>query len=150
MSRKQRKLRNLLVTPKFQLKLSLYYIASGLVIIGVMVAFIYNKLMTVRELMNSSPIMDFQVQTRVNELMFDIVQISLLGFAAFIIFSFVFALVVSHRIAGPVVAIRSYIAQLKAGNYEYKRHLRPYDELKEIMDDLHELAPVLKEKTGDK
>lgn len=150
MSRKQRKLRNLLVTPKFQLKLSLYYIASGLVIIGVMVAFIYSKLMTVRGLMNNSPIMNFQVQTRVNELMFDIVQISLLGFAAFIIFSFVFALVVSHRIAGPVVAIRAYIAQLKAGNYEYKRYLRPYDELNEIMDDLHELAPVLKEKTGDK
>lgn len=150
MSRKQRQLRNLLVTPKFQLKLSLYYIASGLVIIGVMVAFIYDKLMTVRDLMNNSPIMNFQVQTRVNELMFDIVQISLLGFAAFIIFSFVFALVVSHRIAGPVVAIRAYIAQLKSGNYEYKRNLRPYDELKEIMDDLHELAPVLKEKTGDK
>lgn len=150
MSRKQRKLRNLLVTPRFQLKLSFYYIACGLVIIGIMVGLIFNKLMTVRDLMNESPVMDFQIQTRVNELMFDTVQISLLGFLAFIIFSFVFALVVSHRIAGPVIAIRAYIAQLKAGNYEYQRNLRPHDELKEIMDDLHDLAPVLKEKTGDR
>ncbi len=40
MSRKRRKLRNLLVTPRFQLKLSVYYIASGLIIIGIMVGLI--------------------------------------------------------------------------------------------------------------
>lgn len=150
MSRKQRKLRNFLVTPKFQLKLSLYYIVSGLIIIGIVTALIYGKLMTVRDLMNSSPMMDFEVQNRVNELMLECVQISLLGFAAFILFSFLFALVISHRIAGPVVAIRAYIGQLKAGNYDYQRHLRPRDELMEIMDDLHELAPILKEKTNNK
>jgi len=120
------------------------------VIIGIMVALIYEKLMTVRHLMNNSPMMDFEVQDRVNELMFESVQISFAGFSAFIIFSFIFALVVSHRIAGPVVAIRAYIAELKAGNYDYQRHLRPRDELKEIMEDLHELAPILRDKTGNR
>lgn len=149
MSRKQRKLRNLLVTPKFQLKLSLYYMASGLIIIGVMLGLIYNRLIEARELMNNVPVMNFQVQTRVNELMFEIVPISMFGFLAFIIFSFVFALIISHRIAGPVVAINAYIEQLKAGNYEYNRHLRPNDELKEIMNGLHELAAVLKQHNND-
>ena len=82
--------------------------------------------------------------------MFEIVQISLGGFAAFVIFSFVFALVISHRIAGPVVAIKAFIDELKKGNYDYPRRLRPRDELVDVMDALHELAPILKEKTGNK
>lgn len=128
----------------------MYYIASGLVIIGIMTGFVYNKLLRVRELMNNSPVMNFHVQTQVNDLMFQIVQISMIGFVAFIIFSFLFAIIISHRIAGPVVAIKAYIEQLKLGNYDYQRNLRPHDELTEIMDALHELAPVLKEKTGNR
>lgn len=147
MSRKQRKLRNILVTPKFQLKLSLYYIASGLVIIGIMTGLIYDRLMKARELMNNSPMMSFEIQAQVNELMFEVVEISLFGFLGFIIFSFLFALVISHRIAGPVVAITAYIEQLKQGNYDYKRNLRPNDELTEIMDGLQELSAVLKQKS---
>ncbi|MBD3648068.1 MAG: hypothetical protein HUJ31_11600 [Pseudomonadales bacterium] len=147
MSRKQRKLRNILVTPKFQLKLSLYYILSGLVIIGIMIGLIYDRLMKARELMNNSPMMNFEIQAQINDLMFEIVQISLFGFFGFIIFSFIFALVISHRIAGPVVAITAYIEQLKQGNFDYQRNLRPNDELTEIMDGLHELSAVLKQKS---
>ncbi len=99
--------------------------------------------------MNDSPMMSFQVQTQVNELMFEVMEISLVGFVAFVIFSFIFAIVISHRIAGPAVAIKAYIEELKAGNYDCQRHLRPHDELKEIMDGLHELSAVLKQKTGD-
>jgi signal transduction histidine kinase len=53
---------------------------------------------------------------------------------------------VSHRIAGPVVAITAFIEELKKGNYDYGRNLRPNDELTLIMDALHDLAPTLKEK----
>lgn len=146
MSRKQRKLRNLLVTPKFQLKMSLYYIVSGLIFFGAIVGIAYHKLMQVRALMNDNPIMNFDVQTQVNDLMFQIIQFTLIGFIAYIIFSSLFAIVMSHRIAGPVVAITAFIEQLKQGNYDYKRNLRPNDELTEIMTALQELAPVLKER----
>lgn len=150
MSRKQRKLKNLLVTPKFQLKLSLYYVVSGLIFFGAIVVVAYQKLMKVRQLMNDNPVMNFHVQTQVNDLMFQILQFTFLGFVAYIIFSSLFAVVISHRIAGPVVAINAYIEQLKLGNYDYKRNLRPNDELTEVMDALHELAPVLKERAGVK
>lgn len=148
-SRNDRKLKNLLVTPRFQLKLSLYYILSGLVIISAMVGLIYQRLMTVQAIMNDAIQMDFGMIRRVNEIMFEIVQISLGGFVAFIIFSFIFAVIISHRIAGPVVAIKAFIGELKKGNYDYARRLRPHDELRDVMDALHELAPILKEKTGN-
>jgi signal transduction histidine kinase len=149
MSKSNRKLRNLVVNPYFQLKLSLYYIASGLVIIGTMTVLIYGRLMQVRDMMNAGELMDFDTQAEINLITFQILEISLLGFLAFIIFSFIFALIISHRVAGPVVAICAFIDALKEGDYDHPRKLRPSDELVPIMDKLHELAPILKEKTAD-
>ena len=147
MSGNDRKLKNLIVNPRFQLKLSLYFIACGLIIIGTMIALIYERLVTVHSLIRSGELMDFETQTEINEIMFQINEISLIGFALFIIISFAFALIVSHRIAGPVVAICEFIEELKQGNYDYSRKLRSRDELGSIMVALHELAPILKEKT---
>lgn len=148
MSRKQRKLKNLLVTPRFQLKMSLYYVVTGLLFLGAFMAVAWHKLERVRDLMNDNPVMNFHVQTQVNDLMFQIIQFTLAGFVAYVIASTLFALIMSHRIAGPVVAIKAYIDQLKQGNYDYQRNLRPNDELNEIMDALKELAPLLKDQTG--
>lgn len=148
MSKNDRKLSNFLLTPKFQLKLTFYYMAVGFSIILATIGAVYLKFMQVRALMNEVVMSDFSTQSQINEIMFDIATISMLGFVLFAIASFIFALMVSHRIAGPVVAITAYIDQLKEGNFEYGRNLRPNDELTLIMDALHELSPVLKEKLG--
>jgi len=142
----KRSIRNLFVLPRFQLKLSLFYIVvGGLLISGTGVAILY-KLSVVQELMNNSPMHNLEVQGQLNELMLQCIQISLLGFGVFIILSFLFALVSSHRIAGPQIAIKAYIDALKEGNYDYQRNLRATDELTEVMDALKELAPVLRER----
>ncbi len=98
--------------------------------------------------MNSALLTDFSTQSQINALMFDVAVLTLVGFILFAIASFIFALIVSHRIAGPMVAIMAYIDELKIGNYDYGRGLRPNDELTLIMDTLHELARVLKERTA--
>ncbi len=141
-----RKLKNLLIAPRFQLKLCLYYFVSGLLFLGAIVFVAYQKLLTVQDLMNSNPVMDFQIQSQVNDLMFETVLFTLVGFVAYIGFTSVFAILISHRIAGPVVAIRALIEALKAGNYDYQRNLRPNDELNEVMKSLKDLALVLKDK----
>lgn len=145
-----RKLSNFMLTPKFQLKLTFYFIVTGVAIIASTVAAVYVKIMTVRTLMNSTMLIDFTTQSQINTLMFDITVITLVGFVLFAMASFIFALMVSHRIAGPVLAILAYIDELKIGNYDFDRNLRANDELTLIMDSLHELAPVIKEKTAGK
>ena len=122
-----------------------YIAVGGLILSGVGV-FVLQQIAEVQNLMNNNPLMDFQIQSRVNELMLQCVEFSLLGFAVFILFSFSFALLMSHRIAGPQVAIKAYIDALKRGDYNYPRNLRPNDELTEIMTALKELAPILKER----
>lgn len=148
MSKPNRKLSNFLLTPKFQLKLTYYYIAVGVSIIVASVSGVFFKMMQIRDVLNNSITTDFSSQTQITDYTFQIAQISMVGFVAFAMASFIFALMVSHRIAGPVVAITTCIDELKAGNYEYARKLRPNDELTLIMDGLHELRAKLKEKAG--
>lgn len=149
MSRSERKFKNFLIAPRFQLKICAYFIVSGLITIGAMIGMVYDRLLTVRAMMTSGELMDFATQNQINEIMFEIAEISLIGFSAYIIFTFIVALLISHRIAGPVVAINAFIDELMKGNYDYSRRLRPRDELLSIMDKLHELAPIVKDKAGN-
>ncbi|MBT4492021.1 MAG: hypothetical protein HOC70_02175 [Gammaproteobacteria bacterium] len=146
MAEAKRKISNFMLSPKFQLKLTYYYIGVGISIIVGTVAGVYFKMMQIQDVMNNSIPTDFTAQSRITEFTFHIAQISMVGFVAFAVASFVFALMVSHRIAGPIVAITAYIEELKKGNYDYGRKLRPNDELTLIMDGLHELKAKLKEK----
>lgn len=147
MSTNKRKLSNFLLTPGFQLKLTLYYISVGVVIILATGGAVYAKFMAVRMLMNDAVLTQFSAQSQINTLMFQIAELSLLGFVLFAITSFIFALMISHRIAGPVVGILAYINALKEGDFKCGRKLRPHDELTVIMDALHDLAGTLDSQT---
>ena len=149
MKKNERRISNFILTPKFQLKLSYYYMAVGVAIIVATGGVVYNKMILVQHIMNNSLATDFSAQSRITEHMFQIGQVSLIGFVAFAIASFTFALIVSHRIAGPALAITQFIDELKIGNFEYGRRLRPNDELTVIMDNLHELNEVLKNNYSD-
>lgn len=148
MSSKQRSLKNMFVQPQFQLKLSLFYVVVGGVILAGVGFVVMTQMDEVNRLMNSGAL-TFQTQSRVNELMVGSLQYAFLGFAVFIVFSFGFALITSHRIAGPQVAIKAVINDIKQGVYDSKRELRPNDELQEVMQAVKELATVLKEREQD-
>ena len=146
MSGSNRKLTNILLTPRVQLKLTYMYIGVGALVIVATVTGVFHKMLQIRELMDTSLPFDVTTQTQLTDISFQVAQISMAGFVTFALLSFVFALLVSHRIAGPVVAITAYIDELKKGNYEYHRQLRPDDELTQIMRGLHELNDVLKDR----
>lgn len=146
MSKAQRSITNMFVQPQFQLKLSLYYVVVGGVILAMVGAVVLAQIGEVNRLMNSGQTLNFQTQILVNELMLDSLQYAFLGFGVFILFSFGFALITSHRIAGPQVAIKAVLDDMKAGDYEPKRSLRPNDELQEVMTSVKELAEILKSK----
>jgi signal transduction histidine kinase len=128
------------------MKLTFYYIVVGVSILSATVYSVYSKIVAIRELMNTALLTDFTTQGQINTMMFEVVGITIVGFIAFALASFIFALTISHRIAGPTVAILAYIHELKMGNYDYGRKLRANDELTLIMDALHDLTPVLKER----
>ena len=142
----KRHLKNAFVLPKFQLKLSMYYVMIGGLVLNVIAFFVRHTNQKVLALIDSDHRMDFHTQTQINELTMACFHATLFGFVFFIIYSFLFALLMSHRIAGPQIAIKEYISALKRGDYDFDRSLRPSDELTEVMDALKELGPVLKER----
>jgi hypothetical protein len=147
---KQRSIKNMFVQPQFQLKLSLYYVIVGGIILAVVGSMALTQMGEVRRLMNNGEALSFQTQVLVNELMIESLEYVFLGFGVFILFSFGFARITSHRIAGPQVAIKAVIEDMKEGNYEPKRNLRPSDELQEVMIAVKELAEILNTKDSGK
>lgn len=144
MQNQQRSIKNIFTQPQFQLKLSLYYVVVGGIALTIVAALVLNQLDAVNRIMNGGDSLTFQSQMLVNELMMDSLQYTFIGFVLFVLFSFGFALFTSHRISGPQVAINAVIDDIKGGDYDPKRELRPGDELQEVMRAVKELAAVLK------
>ena len=149
MPRNQRKLQNLVVRPRLQLKLGLSFMLVGGLILSVIGLYVLYLLADVQQIMGANARLDFQSQTQINDLLLRCVEVVVQGFIVFILASFVFAIVVSHRVSGPQVAISAYIEQLKQGNYDHKRALRDRDELQDIMLALNELAAILEKRTRE-
>jgi HAMP domain-containing protein len=150
MAEQKRKLKNLMIMPRLQLKLFGYFAGLGLLFFVAILFYASQRLIEVQTLLNSGAEMDFGSQLQVNAMMNEVVQFTLVGFVVYIVVSSVLALFMSHRIAGPVVAITAFIEELKSGNYSYKRNLRPKDELKEVMKGLQELGPLIEQQRSKK
>lgn len=60
-------------------------------------------------------------------------------------FAFFLGMLMSHKIFGPLVAIRNFVGLLKQGQYGERLHLRTNDDLvlREIGDDLNAIAEIL-------
>lgn len=59
-----------------------------------------------------------------------------------------YALYVSHRTAGPVIAIRRYIRSLMQDDFNASLRLRETDDLQEIAHDLIQLGEMLQKREG--
>ncbi len=140
----KRRWRNYLLNRQFQLKFSLYFIVSVLSVVGVMVALIFSRLLDLRTLIQQYYGEDLVLQGHLDKLIFEITLISFFILIGFSIISFVYSLIITHRIAGPTLVICRYIEDLKKGKYEGNRHLRHYDDLKPIMSGLNDLTEILK------
>jgi sensor histidine kinase YesM len=55
-------------------------------------------------------------------------------------------IIVSHRIYGPIVAIRKHLAAVVRGEFDYRTHLRKNDEFQDVARDLNDLSEALQVK----
>ena len=142
----QRSIKNFLLNPKMQLRISLYFVAFGFAVTTIMTFVFFTQIQQIEGLVNSISGMPIEQQVEIGFLLNSLVKIMVLFFFVFIFASLVYGLLISHRFAGPMHAILAYIEDMKKGNYDSKRKLRDYDELVPIMDSLHKLSSLLKNK----
>lgn len=88
-------------------------------------------------------------QGRLQEVLKIIYLRLLLGFLLLAPLAALAALMVSHRIAGPLVRIRRYLRLMARGEFDLAPlELRPYDELKDIAHLINEIVAQVRAKTG--
>jgi hypothetical protein len=141
-SRNRRRFKNYLIKPRYQIKFAYHLMAAGCAMFGTTMILVMRKLAEIDALLHESQVVDALVRGQISDVYTDINQITLTGFFVYVAFTFIYAMVVSHRVSGPMVSIVAFIDELKKGNYSYKRNLRRRDELAPIMNGLQELAEI--------
>ncbi len=145
--RNKRKLKNFFIKPKYQLKYTYYQVAAGFSFFGTTAFLINRKLMEIDVVLRNNFVVDASIQQQLHNIYTDITKITLIGFASYVAFTFVYAMLMTHRISGPMIAIVAFIDELKKGNYGFKRNLRRGDELVPISKSLDELSQLLLRKS---
>ena len=82
-----------------------------------------------------------------NQLLIDCIRWSWVAFiftvVAFSLLVFSATIIVSHRLYGPIYAMRRHVEALVRGEYSHRVHLRKTDEFKDLAEVLNELSSNL-------
>jgi signal transduction histidine kinase len=143
---KKRSFKNIIINPTMQKRLSFYFIAINIALFGLMMLVLNMYFSELKIMISNIPELPISTQLQMDDFMNKILLISVSFLWFSIVMVFIYSVIVSHRIAGPMYAILKYIDEMRSGKFEEPRPLRPYDELKPIMDSLGELSIKLKNK----
>ncbi len=144
MAKDQRKIANYLKVSGLSRSYYLHIFAGGVAFLGIIMLYVSSLLSEVQTVIQTLP--DPQLTATVEDRILAVALMFFVCFAGFMASTVFYMIVLGQRVGGPVVAICSYIQELKAGKYDVKRSLRKNDELQAIMDELQDLAEVLKNK----
>ena len=122
----------------------LHIFAAGVAFLGILLAYASRLLSEANTIVAAIP--DAGLSATLQDRLFTIAMLFFVSFLAFVISAVFYMIVLGQRVGGPVIAICAYIEELKKGNYDAKRNLRKNDELVPIMENLKELAEILKNK----
>ncbi|NJL25965.1 MAG: hypothetical protein HC902_12900 [Calothrix sp. SM1_5_4] len=148
MSRNQRKLGNFFKSSKLSQGYHLHILSGGMVFIAILVIYAAKILTEVNVRVGMLP--EPHIAAELQDNLMTVGLLFIVSFMIFVVCTTFYLIVIGHRVGGPVVAICSYIEELKKGNFSTRRALRKNDELIPIMTKLQELAAILeKNKSGD-
>jgi len=141
-----RKARNILIKPGFQLKLPFYILLLTLSFVGLTLLlgnlYLEQAYVTMIENTTQSEYLQ-QIITKQIAAFKEITLLVLLVYAALVV---AITSVYTHRLLGPMIPIARHLKALKEGFYSHRLRLRKKDALHELADQLNELAEVLEER----
>lgn len=146
MAKDQRKIANYLKVSGLSRSYYLHIFAGGVAFLGIIMLYVSRLLSEVQNVVQTIP--DPTLTASVEERILAVALLFFICFFGFMASTVFYMIVLGQRVGGPVVAICSYIEELKAGKYDGKRTLRKNDELQMIMSELQDLAEILKKKTS--
>ncbi|MEM7097261.1 MAG: hypothetical protein AAF541_03305 [Pseudomonadota bacterium] len=144
----RRQLKNFFVKPRYQLQYVNWFIFGAFASLVTTVGLIHYRLRDVDHLLNSSADATATSQIPVYHAFSDITMIALAGFVVFTLFACGLAILINHRVSGPMIALVACLEGLKQGKYTDIRPLRNNDELTPIHDAIADLGRHLRAQQG--
>lgn len=147
----QRSIRNFLIEPMAQVRMGLRVIVIAMAFLVAMTLVITSGFFTQYTMLidtNFQPGAGSSAGDLVMEVFFrHTIALSVI-FVTFIIVLIGAVIYYTHRIYGAMVALRRFIDDLSAGNYDKRCQLRATDELQSLAESLNGLAQTLQTKYG--
>jgi TfoX/Sxy family transcriptional regulator of competence genes len=167
-----RKVSNMLVDTRFQLKYTAVVMLLALAIFSVLGWLYYNERRTSTELLDVGEAFDRNlalpgdgetsdyVAESLKELEEEMepevatrdatVVYAMLGAVAFLVLFLAGAgIYVTHKMAGPLYALENFIRAVREGRWESVRHLRRGDEFRQVGEEFKALAETIRSRHGD-
>lgn len=142
-TKRDRRLRHMLLEPRFQLKYTAMIVGIAAVICAILGVFLITK---VRE--NSRMLaLDETFAAELAQQDAQVIAALVGGLLLFLVVLFVLSIFVTHRMAGPIFVMRRYLRELAGGGLPRIRALRKGDEFSDLLDDFIMTIDALEERT---
>ena len=140
----QRKLKNLLINPKYQVKYVFWITLTGLSLVALNAALVYHYVSeNYAILVDLSPMTDEAKAQLYRELREIVLKLSLIS-VGFLGIVTVFGVIFSHRTAGPLYHFKRVFQAISRGDTKARIHLRPKDDFRDVADSFNEMMDKLK------
>jgi methyl-accepting chemotaxis protein len=144
MGRDQRRLRNLLINPSYQLKYLFWTSFTGVALLASNAGIFYHYINeNYAILVELSPMTDeakAQLFGELNEIILKLALFSV-GFLAVV---GAIGLVFSHKVAGPLYHMKRVFEQVRGGDREARVRLRPKDEFQDVAREFNAMMDKIK------
>ncbi len=141
-----RKLRNFLINPQYQIKYIFWTTLSGLFLILCNIFVFYHFVSeNYKILVDLSPMEDeakTQLYRELHRILFLMGGFSIF----FVIVVSLLGLVLSHRTAGPMFQFKRVFQSIQSGNLDTRIHLRPKDDFQDVAHECNRMIDYLQKK----
>jgi methyl-accepting chemotaxis protein len=145
--RRNRKLRNRLLNPRFQLKYTAMIVGIASLISLVLGLYLTSTLRENSRMLKLEAEFDDVLQSQLADSDAHIVWVMVGAFIVFIIVLAVMCVLVTHHMAGPIFVVQRHIREMGEGTLPRVRALRKGDEFVELLDTLSTAIQSIAERT---
>lgn len=143
--REQRKARNFLLQPAFQLRLAAYILLLSMffMLLALLLGNLYFEQTYVTMIQNTTQ--SEYLQQVISRQLHEFKAMSLLMLFIYMLVTIVVTTIYTHRLVGPVIPLSRLIKALTQGRYDHRVKLRRNDALQDLAEQLNELAETLEQ-----
>lgn len=142
----RRSVKNVFVNPRQQLRYSFVLVIGSCVTLAIFVTVLIYQVNKTFETLGRAYSLDLEIVGAVQSSLVSGLWMAIGLGALAVVSSVVVAISLSHKIYGPVVAIKRCIESLQNGDYSARLTLRQGDDLLELRDALNHLAESLEKR----